>query len=194
MTDDLFDDGSCLIEGCDRDAEVRGLCRQDHAIAAERVRSGSVTWAKLEAAKLCKPAYANVNQPSRSTIAKAIDAIESSDTDFPALMDAWNAVAKERGFSQCKSQTPQRIAAWKKRLADPFVRKHWPDAIAVIGRSDFHCGKNDRKWKATIDWFLRPNSVATLMEMDDGLEQKPARRSGRHLEKGARLKREGDRR
>ncbi len=43
----------CMIEGCDRDAQLRGLCRNCYAAARRRVQSGKTTWKALKDAGLC---------------------------------------------------------------------------------------------------------------------------------------------
>lgn len=57
-----------------------------------------------------------------------------------------------------------RLRALKSRMKEPFFRSNWQAAIRKAAESDFCKGKNDRQWKADIDWFLRPDTVAKIME------------------------------
>lgn len=50
------------------------------------------------------------------------------------------------------------------RWKDPFWREHWQEALEVASSSPFLQGANDRGWKMNFDWFLKPDSVAKILE------------------------------
>lgn len=58
----------------------------------------------------------------------------------------------------------ERKAKAKTRLADPFFRERWKEAVSLIPASPFLLGQNDRGWKADIDWFLKPESLTRIIE------------------------------
>lgn len=76
------------------------------------------------------------------------------------FLDLWNTIAP----SPCALLVGRRVTAYKTRMSQPYFRDNWRAAIERMRGSDFLQGKNNRGWKATIDWFLKPDSVAKIME------------------------------
>ncbi len=68
------------------------------------------------------------------------------------------------GVQKTKATSASRKKAYLARMKDPFFRDHWREAMAKVGQSDFCKGQNERGWKADIDWFLRPDTCARIME------------------------------
>lgn len=60
--------------------------------------------------------------------------------------------------------TDKRRSAARTRLKDPFFREHWKAGIEAIPQRPFLLGKNDRGWKADIDWFLTPEAITKIVE------------------------------
>lgn len=91
----------------------------------------------------------------------------SNDT-LPPLADrvvsAWNEMAKASGLPQSRSLNPDRLAALRKRVresGEPAVF----EAIRNLGLSSFHCGANDRGWKADLGWLLKsPEKFQKMLE------------------------------
>lgn len=50
------------------------------------------------------------------------------------------------------------------RMRDPFWREHWREALDIASSSPFLQGQNDRGWKMSFDFFLKPDSVAKIIE------------------------------
>ena len=87
------------------------------------------------------------------------------DRSVPALvLSAWNAVAESSGIPKAVSLSAKRLRALRLRIKDEFWRDNWQAALGRIPGSDFLTGKNDRGWRANIDWFLRPGSVEKIIE------------------------------
>lgn len=78
-----------------------------------------------------------------------------------AVFEAWNTIAH---VSSARELTPARQRAIKARLAEPFFREHWPQAIDRVRRSRFCQGGGTQGWKADLDWFLRPDTCAKILE------------------------------
>lgn len=95
---------------------------------------------------------------------------QSANADCPPLAEkvvlAWNAMATANGLSQSRKLNPKRRAALTAR-----VREHGEpaifEAIANVGRSDWHCGrKTGSDWKADLGWLLTsPEKFQKLLEM-----------------------------
>ena len=90
------------------------------------------------------------------------------------LLKSWNDMAKEAQLPTCRTMTKARNASLSERLKDADWRLSWEKAISTIPSSAFLCGNNKRRWKASIDWFLKPDSVTKILEgkYADGSVQK----------------------
>jgi hypothetical protein len=60
--------------------------------------------------------------------------------------------------------TDTRRKSLHARLLVAYWRDNWKNAIDKIADSSFCCGDNARKWKATIDWLLKPDTLTKVME------------------------------
>jgi hypothetical protein len=76
------------------------------------------------------------------------------------IVEAWNSTT----LPKCLEISQKRISSLSQRLSEEFFKNHWKEAIEKVKVSSFCNGKNDRKWRADIDWFSRPDSVAKIME------------------------------
>ena len=88
---------------------------------------------------------------------------ESTTTATPAAVVAaeWNMIAN---VSRCSTVTKKRQQTVRARMNDEFWRANWREAMQRVGASAFCTGTNDRDWRANFDWFLRPETVARLIE------------------------------
>ncbi len=82
--------------------------------------------------------------------------------DPQAVIDAWNRL-RAAPMPRCRRLTSARRAAIRRRLAE-FTFAEVEAAIRRIAASPFCRGRNDRRWVATIDFLLRPNTVAKALE------------------------------
>ena len=86
--------------------------------------------------------------------------------------EAWNAEAELYGFAHSLDMTAKRKAQHRARRKSKFWRENWKVALVRVGmKSSFCRGQNERGWVATIQWFLRDETVAKIMEGqydDDG--------------------------
>lgn len=80
-----------------------------------------------------------------------------------ALPLAWNEMAAQHGLTKVfvdkhgkaileGSRLKAAVKAWK---SSAVYRENWRVAIQGVAKSEFHLGKNDRKWRADLDFFLR---------------------------------------
>jgi hypothetical protein len=95
--------------------------------------------------------------------ADEIDPPEESTTATPAAVVAadWNMITN---VSRCSVVTKKRQQTVRARMADEFWRANWREAMQRVAGSAFCTGTNDRDWRANFDWFLRPETVARLIE------------------------------
>jgi len=108
------------------------------------------------------PAFGNEEIPHSSNLTETSTETPPTppkvgDTEF---LETWN----QSGLPKILVLSGGRKSKLLARLKEPFFRDNWKDAIARIAKSRFCMGENDRKWKADIEFFLRPDSVAKAME------------------------------
>lgn len=112
------------------------------------------------------PAISNSNFPDSGTKNTSIDNKNSKsnkeDTaEYQEVADCWNSHSI---LERAERKTRKRCAAVSARMKDPYFRENYKSAIRRIAQSPFCCGENDRGWKATIDWFLKPDTITYVME------------------------------
>jgi hypothetical protein len=73
----------------------------------------------------------------------------------------WNGIP---GFRNCLNLDNSRKSKLRSRLNEPFFAANWTKAIQRAAKSDFLVGKNDRGWRANVEWFLRPVTVSRILE------------------------------
>lgn len=74
------------------------------------------------------------------------------------LVNRWNAI---RGLPAIRDMKKRRKVLQSRLQEDGW---DWSEAIERISSSSFLMGKNDRGWRANIDWFLKPNIVTRILE------------------------------
>ena len=101
----------------------------------------------------------------------------------PALNDTWNEMAAFPQLPKVTVMTAKRKAALRTRWADAFFRENWAEAMAKIPGCPFLIGQSERGWRADFDWFLKPDSVARILEgkYDGGTGGKDSARSPRRF-------------
>lgn len=81
---------------------------------------------------------------------------------LPPEAQLWN---RERGVLpavlDCGSSRARQLQARRK---EEFWVANFEAAVKKVKMSDFCTGKNDRGWKASFDWLLRPDTIAKVME------------------------------
>jgi len=68
------------------------------------------------------------------------------------------------GLERCKAPTAKRATALKQRQADSYWREHWQEALGRLAQSTFAQGGGEQGWRGSLDWFLRPDTVARILE------------------------------
>lgn len=101
-----------------------------------------------------------------SAFALADEAEPKEGKELEEVRKAWNDLPKD--FGKVVALSDDRKRALRARLKDPFWRENWRRALEMIPASSFLSGKvqkgRERPWRASFDWFLRPGSVAKVIE------------------------------
>lgn len=96
----------------------------------------------------------------------------SADADAPmpvtlgrpkALQDVWNHYA-DQSLPRWKDTSRSRATAADARIRENPTFAYWTDVIARINASRFCLGENDRGWRASPDWLLKPDSATKVLE------------------------------
>lgn len=75
------------------------------------------------------------------------------------LLQQWNTRMGRRDH-----MTPKRLKAINVRTKDRFFMENYEQALELASRSAFLRGENDRGWKADLEFFLKPDSIAKILE------------------------------
>lgn len=86
--------------------------------------------------------------------------------DIDCFLEAW----KKSEFPQIRKLTNKRRAALIQRIQDYGI-DDCVKAVKIANETPFLTGKNDRGWKADIEFFLRPDSIAKILEGKYGTPQ-----------------------
>jgi hypothetical protein len=81
----------------------------------------------------------------------------------PSVISDWNSFADVLGLPKCR-ETSGRESKIRTRMRDKEWASSYLKALSLLKNCPFLIGKNDRGWKANIDWFLQPDSVAKILE------------------------------
>lgn len=86
---------------------------------------------------------------------------ESPETNKLAV--GWNAMAELVSLPFVLRLNDERIAK-ANAVLNSWSADSINKALAKVKASDFLIGKNDRKWMADFDWFIRPGTIARILE------------------------------
>lgn len=85
-------------------------------------------------------------------------------TDVQRVIEAWNKLESYgvKGVTRVNSETKRyfSLTARMKQYGIDDVLK----AIEHVKNSDFLCGKNNKGWTITFDWFVLPNNFIKVLE------------------------------
>jgi len=80
------------------------------------------------------------------------------------LFNAWNCMAQSAGLAKIINLSDARMKHVRARMKDVWWSQNYHKALILIPASDFLMGDNERQWKANFDFFVRPDSVAKILE------------------------------
>ncbi|MFG1284867.1 hypothetical protein [Xanthobacter autotrophicus] len=91
------------------------------------------------------------------------DLVDGLD-DLTAALAEFNRMAAEVGLPTGQVLSRKRRGALKHRLAECGGLEGWRLAMDRVRASPFLRGENDRGWRASLAFFLKPDNIAKLME------------------------------
>lgn len=84
--------------------------------------------------------------------------------DLAEAMAAFNRMAAEVGLPEAQGLSRKRQASLRQRLTECGGLEGWRIAMDRVRTSPFLRGDNDRGWRAGLDFLLKTDSFAKLME------------------------------
>lgn len=102
------------------------------------------------------------------------------EVDALAAFNAYNDTALRIAIPQAGALTPGRRTKIATRIREHGGGDAWARALAAIERSSFLRGRNDRGWRASLDFMLSPTNFAKLM--DGGYDDRAPKASSRAME------------
>lgn len=104
---------------------------------------------------------------------EAVDEDKKGRALFEDFKAYWNTTLGTH-LPEIRLYSDKRAKAFATRIMNPEWRDHWKEAIDKIPSCPFLLGENDRKWKADAEFFLRPDTVAKIIEGKyDGPQEDP---------------------
>lgn len=133
-------------------------------------------FASLEKHNLLKGYLKGIQRVQDKDKDKDKDKDNDKDSLESQVLERWNTLMGCRMM-----MTDSRKASLNARSQSAFWVENWEVAIERVAKSDFCKGKNDRGWKADLDFFLKPDSVVKILEgkydnrtgLSDGLDDIP---------------------
>lgn len=119
------------------------------------------------------PTKKELREQQRAAVKAAVKAAKQAARKTPReklkefsdqVMVTWNGMAMEAKLPLVKAFGDKRLVELEKRKRDKHWLEHWEEAIKMIPKQKFLLGINNRGWQATMDWFLRPESVNRILE------------------------------
>lgn len=165
----LTDDGDCAVTGwCAEDLSLK-FRRPIKEIqrALDFLSCNKVGWLILHKSETSHPEVTTESPQSplkRREEKEGREEKGSVSLPLSELFDFWNETAFKSGLSQCLIISDQRRRKLEIRLGNEFFAVNWKSAISRIAASRFCRGENDRGWRASLDWFIQPDSVPKIME------------------------------
>jgi len=105
-----------------------------------------------------------------------------SDLDALRAFELYNETAQRAGLATASKLTPQRKRGILARLREHGGTEGWKKALAIIERTPFLLGENERGWRADLDFLLQPTSFTRVVE--GSYERSAFKSAHRYLDRG----------
>jgi hypothetical protein len=154
----------------DRVAEKRRAYDRDRKRKVKRI-SGGIPVEPVESVGSSPPPNEYISNPPEPCEANA-----SQPPLLEKVVSEWNAGPAANGARRATKLDASRKALLKARLRDHGEAELFA-AMANLGASKFHCGENDRGWRANLGWFLEAKNFLKALEMTSGdsAQRQPAK-------------------
>lgn len=109
------------------------------------------------------------NKTELKNIKKEIQEIGGSDEPSetyvsPAQILFWIWNENRGSLPEAVALSKKRESAAKRRWKEVPDEAYWKNIATLLSKSEFCCGKNERKWKADFDFFVKPDTHFLVLE------------------------------
>lgn len=134
-----------------------------HANAHTRARDATVTYTEATNVASSDPPSANAtggSAPARQNGGAGAPLA----VPFEKIKSDYNALAAELGLPACRVLTPQRKVNIAARFREHPEPESWENFWLYVRDQPFLYGKNDRGWRASLEWLMKPSNFAKVIE------------------------------
>lgn len=85
-------------------------------------------------------------------------------TPFEKIQTDYNSLASEVGLPQCRLLTATRKKHIAARWREYPDLESWTNFWGYVKAQPFLSGQNDRGWRCDIEWLMKPNNFAKVLE------------------------------
>lgn len=125
------------------------------AVCKKRADAVKTRWEKK------KPEKAEPKKQAEKVEAEKVETARTDTTDYKAIVEDYNSTCKS--FPQVTKLSDARKKAIKARLNN-YSAEDIHKAFVKAEASDFLKGANNRNWTANIDWMLKDNNLAKILD------------------------------
>lgn len=135
-----------------------------------------------QSTELTTPVHAMDSNHKEPKVEPKIEPAAKEEAICERFMTRWNKLPDP--FPKVQTMSQGRKTSLRARLRDKFWKENFEPAMQIMEKSLFLLGKNQRGWVADVEFFLRPDSVAKIIEgkyLKSGLDE-PAPEKRKDLE------------
>lgn len=152
------------------DADPTAKDRKQRQREREKAQKSNVTRDVTHGHDQCHAPVTRTDTDTDTDNKKGIGGLEEKgetglgNDDAALIANSWNLMAEDHGLPQVKRITPGRRQKIKDRAKDAGGLIKLVEVIEQIPSQPFLLGKNQRGWKADLDWILEPRNFVKLEE------------------------------
>lgn len=100
---------------------------------------------------------------SKETLVNANGVDRTERIPIRKAFENYNIVAGDLGLSRAEKLTPERERKLRSRLQEHGI-DGWNRALTLMGEQPFLLGRNNKGWRAGLDFLLQPQSLNKVLE------------------------------
>lgn len=94
----------------------------------------------------------------------SVPAKEAASCEAAQAFEVWNAMAARHGLPVANKLTDTRKRSLQRRVKDAGGIDEFGALVRTVPKSEFLLGRNDRAWKASLDFICQPSSFEKLRD------------------------------
>ncbi len=113
----------------------------------------AIGWVSSEVTSAKPELSSSKSRVEKSRVEKSKVVISLDD-----FIQYWNT---KTNLPKVQSATTERKRKFRTRMSEPVFAGNWRKVVDSLSASDFHIGKNDRGWRANVDWIFKDETNYT---------------------------------